>query len=152
MWQRGRIVGPTIERHGTPPRTIPRRLITSIPVGEPPTSDDRLRVALGLDSEIVKQLIRPMATEGHEAIWSMGDDTPIAPLARRPRRVSAFLRQSFAQVTNPPIDPERERAVMSLAMAVGRQPDYLRTRGAGGGRHRFADPRPRPMGSGCSAP
>ena len=30
-----------------------------------------------------------MATEGHEAIWSMGDDTPIAPLARRPRRVTA---------------------------------------------------------------
>ena len=66
-----------------------------------------------------------MATEAHEAIWSMGDDTPIAPLARRPRRVSAFLRQAFAQVTNPPIDPERERAVMSLAMAVGRQPDLL---------------------------
>ncbi len=121
----GRMIGPTIERHGTPPRTVPRRLITSIPVGEPPTSDDRLRVAMGLDAEIVKQLIRPMATEGHEAIWSMGDDTPIAPLARRPRRVSAFLRQSFAQVTNPPIDPERERAVMSLAMAIGRQPDLL---------------------------
>jgi len=66
-----------------------------------------------------------MATDGHEAIWSMGDDTPIAPLAQRPRRVSAFLRQSFAQVTNPPIDPERERVVMSLAMAVGRQPDLL---------------------------
>ena len=109
-------------RHRGPCR---RRLITSIPVGEPPTSDDRLRVAMGLDAEIVKQLIRPMATEGHEAIWSMGDDTPIAPLARRPRRVSAFLRQSFAQVTNPPIDPERERAVMSLAMAIGRQPDLL---------------------------
>ena len=63
----GRMIGPTIERHGTPPRTVPRRLITSIPVGEPPTSDDRLRVAMGLDAEIVKQLIRPMATEGHEA-------------------------------------------------------------------------------------
>ena len=121
----GRVIGPTAERHGTPPRTAPRRLIASIPVGEPRPSDDRLRIALGLDAEIVKQVIRPMGTEGHEAIWSMGDDTPIAPLARRPRRVSAFLRQSFAQVTNPPIDPERERAVMSLAMAVGRQPDLL---------------------------
>ena len=121
----GRMVGPTIERHGVPPRTVPRRLITSIPVGEPPAADDRLRIALGLDAEIVRQVIRPMATEGHEAIWSMGDDTPVAPLSRRPRRVSAFLRQSFAQVTNPPIDPERERAVMSLAMAIGRQPDYL---------------------------
>ncbi len=121
----GRVVGPTIERHGTLLRPAPRRLITSIPVGEPPTSDDRVRVSLGLDAEIVKQLIRPMATEAHEAIWSMGDDTPIAPLSRRPRRASAFLRQSFAQVTNPPIDPERERAVMSLAMSIGRKPDYL---------------------------
>jgi glutamate synthase (ferredoxin) len=121
----GRIVGPTIERHGAPSRSEPRRLVTSIPVGEAPASDDRLRIALGLDAEVVKQVIRPMATAGHEAIWSMGDDTPIAPLARRPRRVTAFLRQSFAQVTNPPIDPERERAVMSLAMAIGRQQDLL---------------------------
>ena len=41
----------------------------------------RQRVALGLDAEIVRQVVRPMATEAHEAIWSMGDDTPIAPLA-----------------------------------------------------------------------
>ena len=29
-----------------------------------------------------------MATEAHEAIWSMGDDTPIAALAHAPRRVT----------------------------------------------------------------
>ncbi len=120
----GRMVGPTIERHGSVPRRSPQRLV-SIPIVERRASDERLRVALGLDAEIVRQAIRPMATDGHEAIWSMGDDTPIAPLAQRPRRVSAFLRQSFAQVTNPPIDPERERAVMSLGMAIGRGPDLL---------------------------
>ena len=90
-----------------------------------PLSGARHRVALGLDAETVRQIIRPMATEEHEAIWSMGDDTPIAPLATRPRRVTAFLRQSFAQVTNPAIDPEREASVMSLRMAVGRQPAFL---------------------------
>jgi len=120
----GRVVGPTIERHGAPARRAPQQLMACAVV-ERSTTDDRLRVALGLDAEVVKQAIRPMATDAHEAIWSMGDDTPIAPLARRPRRVSAFLRQSFAQVTNPPIDPERERAVMSLAMAIGRRPDLL---------------------------
>ncbi len=120
----GRMVGPTIERHETPRRSTPRRLVASV-APEPTVADDRVRIALGLDAEVVKQVIRPMATEAHEAIWSMGDDTPIAPLARRPRRVSAFLRQAFAQVTNPPIDPERERAVMSLAMAIGRQADLL---------------------------
>ena len=119
----GRMVGPTVQRHAMAPRSAPRRLTASLEMPAAPIADDRVRVALGLDAELVKQVIRPMAIEAHEAIWSMGDDTPIAPMARRPRRVSAFLRQAFAQVTNPPIDPERERAVMSLAMAVGRQPD-----------------------------
>ncbi|MGI8829165.1 MAG: glutamate synthase large subunit [Candidatus Limnocylindria bacterium] len=123
----GRMVGPTTDRLRQAPRMAPRRLVTSIPVAEMPVADRRVRVALGLDAEVVKQLIRPMATAAHEAIWSMGDDTPIAPLARRPRRVSAFLRQAFAQVTNPPIDPERERAVISLEMPVGRRPDLLGT-------------------------
>ncbi|MGH2357477.1 MAG: glutamate synthase central domain-containing protein, partial [Candidatus Limnocylindria bacterium] len=118
---------------GTPTRQ--KEHLTPIPVGPTPMqppSNPRLRIALGLDAEVVRQVIRPMALDGREAIWSMGDDTPIAPLARRPRRVTAFLRQAFAQVTNPAIDPERERVVMSLAMAVGRQPRLLATEpGAG---------------------
>ncbi|MBA2265026.1 MAG: glutamate synthase large subunit [Chloroflexi bacterium] len=120
----GRMIGPTTQRHDSPPQAAPRRLVP-VTIGERSASDNRLRIALGLDAELVRQVIRPMATEAHEAIWSMGDDTPIAPLARRPRRVSAFLRQSFAQVTNPPIDPERERAVMSLSMVIGRHADLL---------------------------
>ncbi|MDQ2941426.1 MAG: glutamate synthase large subunit [Chloroflexota bacterium] len=129
--QAGRMVGPTTERHRSLRLMAPRRLITNIPVAEAPIADTRIRVSLGLDAEVVKQVIRPMALDAHEAIWSMGDDTPIAPLARRPRRVSGFLRQAFAQVTNPPIDPDRERAVMSLAMQVGRGPDLLGTREPG---------------------
>jgi glutamate synthase domain-containing protein 2/glutamate synthase domain-containing protein 3 len=97
----------------------------SIPPPTPSPTGARQRVALGLDAEIVRQLVKPMATEAHEATWSMGDDTPIAPLATRPRRVTGYLRQAFAQVTNPAIDPERERAVMSLRMAIGRQPRLL---------------------------
>ncbi|MGH2386134.1 MAG: glutamate synthase central domain-containing protein, partial [Candidatus Limnocylindria bacterium] len=121
----GRVTGPTLERRGSTPRTeMPRQIVNIAPDHAGPAAL-RTRIALGLDTEVVRQVIRPMATEGHEAIWSMGDDTPIAPLARRPRRVSAFLRQAFAQVTNPPIDPDRERAVMSLEMAVGRQADLL---------------------------
>jgi glutamate synthase (ferredoxin) len=122
--ERGLMTGPTADRRMPPLRERPAQLHPTA-VAEASNADDRLRFALGLDAEIVKQMIRPMAVEGHEAIWSMGDDTPIAPLARRPRRVTAFLRQAFAQVTNPPIDPERELAVMSLAMAVGHEPDFL---------------------------
>jgi glutamate synthase domain-containing protein 2/glutamate synthase domain-containing protein 1/glutamate synthase domain-containing protein 3 len=120
----GRVVSQRMAPHASSPPVAPRRLVPARAKARPP-ADDRLRFAHGLDAEVLRQVIRPMAVEGHEPIWSMGDDTPIAPLARRPRRVTAFLRQAFAQVTNPAIDPERERAVMSLAMAVGRQPDLL---------------------------
>ncbi len=85
----------------------------------------RQRVLFGLDAEQLRIVVRPMATSGKEPIWSMGDDTPLAVLSRRPRPLTAYLRQSFAQVTNPPIDPERERCVMSLALPVGRRPRLL---------------------------
>ncbi len=119
----GRVTGPTVNHPAPATAAIP---VSSVPVSAlMPATGARQRVALGLDAEIARQVIKPMAIEGHEAIWSMGDDTPIAPLAGRPRRVAGFLRQAFAQVTNPAIDPERERAVMSLRMAVGRQPSFL---------------------------
>src|SRR5256886_8897299 len=44
----------------------------------------------------------------------MGDDTPIAPLSKLPQSLYAYVRQRFAQVTNPAIDPLREELVMSL--------------------------------------
>ena len=69
--------------------------------------------------------VKAMATGGREPTWSMGDDTPLAVMARRPRAVAGYLRQAFAQVTNPPIDPERERAVMSLEVPVGPRPRLL---------------------------
>ena len=55
----------------------------------------------------------------------MGDDTPTPGLGRVDRPVTDHLRQSFAQVTNPPIDPERERAVMDLRVDLGRRPALL---------------------------
>ncbi len=49
----------------------------------------------------------------------MGDDTAIAPLAGRDRPLSTYLRQRFAQVTNPAIDHLRERLVMSVSTFIG---------------------------------
>ena len=117
----GTVTGPRVTPAGGSARTAVRP-VRRVHQPMPTPTGARQRVALGLDLEILRQVIKPMATEAHEAIWSMGDDTPIAALATRPRRVTAHLRQAFAQVTNPAIDPERERAVMSLRMAVGRQP------------------------------
>jgi glutamate synthase (NADPH/NADH) large chain len=65
------------------------------------------------------QIIRVLAEDGTEAIGSMGDDTPMAVLSQKVRSPFDYLRQQFAQVTNPPIDPIREAIVMSLNTSFG---------------------------------
>ena len=84
-----------------------------------------VRFLAGLDAERARLDVRTMVIEGHEPMWSMGDDTPTPARARVERPVSDHLRQAFAQVTNPPIDPERERAVMDLRVELGRHPALL---------------------------
>ena len=77
----------------------------------------------GLTREELAMVLKPMANDAHEPTFSMGDDSPLPNLAPRARPVSHYLRQRFAQVTNPPIDPLRERLVMSLRTVLGpRQP------------------------------
>ncbi len=73
----------------------------------------------GYTREDVRMVLQPMAAEGKDSVWSMGDDTPLAFLARAPRPVYAFFRQRFAQVTNPAIDPLREAVVVSLHTRLG---------------------------------
>ena len=85
----------------------------------------RLQRGFGYTREEVKMVVAPMAMESKEAVWSMGDDTPIAPLARSPRPLYGFFRQRFAQVTNPPIDSLRESCVVSLRTRLGPWPHLL---------------------------
>ncbi len=85
------------------------------------------RVAAGYTREEITVVLRPMATSGAEPTSSMGDDTPQPPLARWPRVVFSFLKQRFAQVTNPPIDHLRERHVMSVTTRLGRRTPLLGT-------------------------
>jgi glutamate synthase domain-containing protein 2/glutamate synthase domain-containing protein 1/glutamate synthase domain-containing protein 3 len=87
--------------------------------------DHRLRYLAGLDAEKARLDIRTMTLEAHEPLWSMGDDTPTAGRGRLDRPVADHLRQAFAQVTNPAIDPERERVVMDLRVELGRRPALL---------------------------
>ncbi len=75
----------------------------------------------GLGAEEIETIINPMALESQEPVGSMGDDTPVAVLSGRSRSIYDYFRQSFAQVTNPPIDPLRESAVMSLETCIGRE-------------------------------
>ena len=88
--------------------------------GEPPTESLTARqAAAGYTREDLSLLLRPSAATGHEPTSSMGDDTALPPLAGRARPVTSYLRQRFAQVTNPPIDHLRERSVMSLRTLLG---------------------------------
>uniref|UniRef100_UPI003D0CBD6D glutamate synthase central domain-containing protein n=1 Tax=Arcobacter sp. TaxID=1872629 RepID=UPI003D0CBD6D len=69
--------------------------------------------------EVLDQVIEPMANEGKEPVGSMGDDTPMACFSKVNRNFTDYFRQKFAQVTNPPIDPYREKVVMSLETGFG---------------------------------
>jgi len=72
-----------------------------------------------ITQEIIEQVIEPMMKEGKEAVGSMGDDTPLAAFSNKQRNFSDYFKQKFAQVTNPPIDPIREKVVMSLNTGFG---------------------------------
>ncbi|MBC2607211.1 glutamate synthase large subunit [Pelagicoccus albus] len=77
------------------------------------------QLAFGYEKDEYDIVFKPMAESGMEAIGSMGDDTPLAFLSRKPRLLYTYFKQLFAQVTNPPIDSIRERSVMSLNMFLG---------------------------------
>ncbi|MDP1843688.1 MAG: glutamate synthase large subunit [Sediminibacterium sp.] len=81
--------------------------------------------AFGYSTEDLDTIIAPMAIDGKEPIGSMGNDTPLAVLSDQPQHISAYFKQLFAQVTNPPIDPIRERMVMSLATFAGSNGNLL---------------------------
>jgi len=69
--------------------------------------------------ELMREVIKPMISEGKETTGAMGDDTPIAAFSNEQRNFTDFFKQKFAQVTNPPIDPIREKTVMSLNTGFG---------------------------------
>ncbi len=85
----------------------------------PPEQLHRIHHAFGYTAEELKMVLKPMASQGQEAIGSMGNDTALAVFADRPQLLFSYFKQLFAQVTNPPIDPLREEMVMSLMGWVG---------------------------------
>ena len=93
------------------------------PIEGAPDDLRQRQLAFGFTKEEIISILRPMATQGKETTSSMGDDTPMEPLSHVRRPIAHFLKQRFAQVTNPPIDHHREHEVMSLRTLLGpRQP------------------------------
>lgn len=81
--------------------------------------------AFGYSREDIETILSPMATTGYEPVGSMGTDVPLAVLSDHPQHLTSYFKQFFAQVTNPPIDPIRERLVMSLATFIGNSGNIL---------------------------
>lgn len=75
--------------------------------------------------EVIREVIKPMIHEGKETTGSMGDDTPLSAFSKEQRNFTDFFKQKFAQVTNPPIDPIREKIVMSLNTGFGEVQNIL---------------------------
>jgi len=81
--------------------------------------------SFGYTQEDLQFFLEPMGAQADDPIGSMGTDTPIAVLSRRPKLLYEYFKQNFAQVTNPPIDPIREELVMSLVSMIGPRPNLL---------------------------
>ncbi len=85
----------------------------------------RRQQVFGYTHEELKVIIAPMAKAGAEPLGSMGTDTPIAVLSKRPRLLFDYFQQLFAQVTNPPLDAIREEVVTAVSRTVGPEANLL---------------------------
>ena len=85
----------------------------------------RRQEVFGYTAEDVKVLINPMAATGNDPVGSMGTDTPLAVLSKRPQPLFNYFKQLFAQVTNPPVDAIREELIMAAETSVGPEGNLL---------------------------
>ena len=85
----------------------------------------RRQQTFGYTEEELRILLAPMAQTGAEPVGSMGTDTPIAVLSKRPRLLYDYFTQLFAQVTNPPLDAIREELVTSVSATIGPEANLL---------------------------
>ncbi|CAL5227781.1 g10803 [Coccomyxa viridis] len=83
----------------------------------------KLLKANGYTMETLEMLMVPMARTGAEPLGSMGNDAPLACMSHRPKLTYEYFKQIFAQVTNPPLDPLREKVVTSTRCMIGPEGD-----------------------------
>jgi len=106
------------------PRTIPLRSIAAPGPGEepPPLAQRHL---FSLTGEEQERLLFPMAAAGKEPIGSMGDTARPNVFSVEHRPFFDYFYQSFAQVTNPPLDYLREENVTDMRVHLGRKPNIF---------------------------
>ncbi|WP_209124574.1 glutamate synthase large subunit [Alkalihalobacillus sp. BA299] len=77
------------------------------------------QLAFGYTNEERAKVLKPMVTDGIDPVGSMGNDTPLAVLSKKPQLLYNYFKQLFAQVTNPPIDAIREKLVTDVSTTIG---------------------------------
>jgi glutamate synthase (NADPH/NADH) large chain len=96
--------------------------------------------AFGYSLETMNFFLVPMVHEKRDPVGSMGNDSALACLSDKPRKLYDYFKQLFAQVTNPAIDSIREEVVMSLECYIGPEGNLLDTTEAHA--HRLLIPHP----------
>ncbi|MDX3773945.1 glutamate synthase large subunit [Chromatiaceae bacterium AAb-1] len=150
IWRSDEIDNDLMQRHpyrewlnANVQRLVPYEQYETDLIGKRVFSDDTMLVyhkLFNYSYEEIEQIVTVLAKDGQEAVGSMGDDTPMAVLSRKPRTLFDYFRQQFAQVTNPPIDPLREAHVMSLATSIGREHNVFRETAGYARRIQFESP------------
>jgi len=100
----------------------------------------RCQLLYGWDREDIERVVMPMGETGKVPVGSMGDDSAITPLSSLRHPLTRFFRQRFAQVTNPPLDPIRERCMFSLETPLGRHANMLEDHEDSAAHVRFSSP------------
>ncbi|MEQ8280602.1 MAG: glutamate synthase large subunit [Deltaproteobacteria bacterium] len=96
--------------------------VGALPIEGEPTTDPAL---FAYTEEDRKLFLEPMFETGKEPIGSMGYTARPAVFSDQPRSFFDFFHQTFAQVTNPPLDHLREKIVTDLRIALGRRPNVF---------------------------
>ena len=77
------------------------------------------QLAFGYTKEELNKILIPLVSDKKDPVGSMGYDSPLAVLSKKPQLLYSYFKQLFAQVTNPPIDAIREKIVTMVETTIG---------------------------------
>ena len=105
--------------------TFDARIVDLEPRPSPAAEHLVMRHLHGVTHEELEKVLVPMARTGKEPIGSMGDTARPAIFSDLPRPLFDYVFQTFAQVTNPPLDVLREMLVTDLDVVLGKRPNVF---------------------------
>ncbi|PPA69271.1 glutamate synthase large subunit [Jeotgalibacillus proteolyticus] len=84
------------------------------------------QLSFGYTREELNKIIKPLVTDGKDPVGSMGYDSPLAVLSKKPQLLYNYFKQLFAQVTNPPIDAIREKLITMVDTTIGAEGNLVK--------------------------